>query len=88
MRYIKSERYLLGVTTLENGKLNKLRESNLHILQSKSPSSFEDFSSFRALNVQMLRKTALGEKRLVYYKDRYKFNGGVELSISGLFYNY
>lgn len=75
MSYINDARYIPGETTLEIEKANKPRENNVPFLQSTSPSSPEDLSSYNIFSVQVLRNIARGEELLPHYGHRYEFYG-------------
>lgn len=61
MQYINDASYFLGDNTLEIEGVNKPRENNVQVLQSRSPSFSKDFSSYNVLSVQALHNTPLGE---------------------------
>lgn len=50
-QYINDKRYLPGDTTLKSETLNRLGENTVQFLQSRSPPSHTDFSTFKICSV-------------------------------------
>lgn len=74
MRYNNDGRYLPGVTTLEAGRLAKLREKTVLVLQGRLSKLPNGFSTFKILSVRAQRNFASHEELLVYYKNKYEFH--------------
>lgn len=74
VRYLNDARYLLGNTTQNSGNWQDLRQNSVKFLQSKSPSSPTEFSSFRTFSILTLRSISIGEVLLLYYENKYDFS--------------
>lgn len=68
---MNNTKYLPAEITPEIGSTSNPRKSNVHIMQSRSPSSPKDF---KILSVQVLHRALLREEPLVHYRNKQGFD--------------
>lgn len=75
IRYINDVTYLPGDINLKIESVYKPGENNGQFLQTRSPSSFKDISSYKILSFQALRNAALGEELQAHHENKYECYG-------------
>lgn len=80
MHFMIDSRYFSGDPTLEIEMLTKLREKNVEVLQGRSPSSPEEFSSIKNLSAQALRSIPLANS--YYSMTEVSTNSAVRVELS------
>lgn len=75
MLYIYDTRHFPGGATLAIETLNKPRNNDMQLLQSKTSSSLKGFSSYSILIGLVLRNISLEDQLLVHYVNNIETNG-------------